>query len=163
MLLLTPFLSSLSTPRARPIDNRHSVKATTSSLGKMSRMDSGSLQFGGALTDVNNTGKAPGQILDDSQNVKNDIAEAMLGLFVSWECLQGLLEKYGVNKFPEPRDACALIWSKVRPELPLYLQRLAEKFSCLHRSKEDAGSLRALRYRRLGSEPLRLRIYKTVT
>src|SRR5882762_6437548 len=115
-------------------------------MGKMSRMDSGS-----ALTDVNNTGKTPGQILDDSQNVKNDIAEAMLGLFVSWECLQGLLEKYGVNKFPEPRDACALIWSKVRPqaELPLYLQRLAENLSCLRRSKEDADSLRALRYKQL--------------
>jgi hypothetical protein len=121
------------------------------------------LAIWGAFTDVNNTGKTPGQILDDSQNVKNDIAEAMLGLFVSWECLQGLLEKYGVNKSPEPRDACALIWSKVRPELPLYLQRLAENFSCLRRSKEDADSLRALRHKRLGSEPLRLRIYKTMT
>ena len=34
----------------------------------------------GTLTDVNNKGKTPGQILDDSQNVKNDIAEA-----IPWE------------------------------------------------------------------------------
>ncbi|KAN0079650.1 hypothetical protein V8E54_004864 [Elaphomyces granulatus] len=101
----------------------------------------------GVLTDVNNTGKTPGQILDDSQNVKNDIAEAMLGLFVPWECLRDLFQKYGsdVNTFPEPRDACALIWSKVRPELPLYLQRLAENFSYLRRSKEDADKDRKAR------------------
>jgi hypothetical protein len=77
----------------------------------------------GTLTDINNKGKTPGQILEDSQSVKNDIAEAMLGLFVPWECLQSLFENFGsdVEKFPEPRDACVIIWSKVRSELPLYL------------------------------------------
>ena len=48
----------------------------------------------GTLTDVNNRGKTPGQILDNSQNVKNDIAEAMLGLLVPWERLQNLIENY---------------------------------------------------------------------
>ena len=101
----------------------------------------------GTLTDVNNKGKTPGQILDDSQNVKNDIAEAMLGLLVPWERLQDLFEIYAsdVDKFPEPRDACALIWSKVRPELPLYLQRLAENFTYLRRSKEEADKDRKAR------------------
>ncbi|KAN0076366.1 hypothetical protein V8E54_006508 [Elaphomyces granulatus] len=80
-----------------------------------------------ALTEVNNKGKTPGQILDDSQNVKNDIVEAMLGLFVPWECLQGLFE------------------NKVRPELPSYLQRLAENSTYLRRSKEDADKDRKAR------------------
>jgi hypothetical protein len=101
----------------------------------------------GTLTDVNNKGKAASQILDDSQNVKNDIAEAMLGLFIPWEQLQDLFERFGsdVEKFPEPRDACGFIWSKIQPELPLYLQRLAENFSYLRRSKEDADKDRKAR------------------
>lgn len=46
----------------------------------------------GIFADVNNT---LGQILDHSQNVKSDIAEAILGLSVHWERLQSLFEKYG--------------------------------------------------------------------
>jgi hypothetical protein len=70
----------------------------------------------------------------------------MLGLFVPWEQLQDLFERFGsdVEKFPEPRDACAFIWSKIQPELPL-LQRLAENFSYLRRSKEDADKDRKAR------------------
>ena len=73
----------------------------------------------------------------------------MLGLFVPWECLRGLFEKHSsdvdIDKFPEPRDACALIWSKVRTDLPLYLQRLAEHFTYLRRSKDDADKDRKAR------------------
>jgi hypothetical protein len=71
----------------------------------------------------------------------------MLGLFVPWEQLQDLFERFGsdVEKFPEPRDACAFIWSKIQPELPLYLQRLAENFPYLRRNKEDADKDRKAR------------------
>ncbi|KAN0071175.1 hypothetical protein V8E54_010606 [Elaphomyces granulatus] len=107
-----------------PFEPEH-PKSSTHRQYSTNVMASGSLRST-VLMDVNNKGKTPGQILDDSQNVKNDIAEAMLGLLVPWERLQNLFKNYAsdVDKFPEPRDACALIW---------------KNFTYLRRSKEDAN------------------------
>ncbi|KAN0083617.1 hypothetical protein V8E54_002705 [Elaphomyces granulatus] len=54
----------------------------------------------------------PCLLQEDSQDVQNDIAEALLGLFVPWERLTPLFAENAsdVTVFKEPRDACASIW-----------------------------------------------------
>lgn len=92
------------------------------------------------LTDVNNRGNSSEHILEDSQDVQNDIAEALLGLFVPWEQLTALFAEHAsdVTVFKEPRDACVFIWSLIKPSLPPHVQRLAVNVGYLRRSKEEA-------------------------
>ena len=94
----------------------------------------------GRLTEVNNRGESSERILEDSLDVQNDIAEALVGLFVPWERLTALFAEHAsdVTVFKEPRDACALIWSLIEPTLPPHLQRLAVNVGYLRRSKEEA-------------------------
>jgi hypothetical protein len=76
------------------------------------------------LADVNNRGDSPQRILEDSQDVRNDIAEALLGLFVPWERLTALFTEHAsdITIFKEPRDACALIWNLVESSLSVHIQ-----------------------------------------
>src|SRR6267378_144142 len=101
----------------------------------------------GRLTEVNNRGDSADRILEDSQDVRNDIAEALLGLFVPWERLTPLFAEHAsdVTIFKEPRDACALIWSLVEPTHPPHIQRLAVNVGYLRRSKEEADKDRIAR------------------
>jgi len=54
----------------------------------------------------------PCLLQEDFQDVQNDIAEALLGLFVPWERLTPLFAENAsdVTVFKDPRDACASIW-----------------------------------------------------
>ena len=88
-------------------------------------------------------------ILEDSRDVQNDIAEALLGLFVPWEQLTTLFTEHAsdVTIFKEPRDACAFIWSLIEPSLPPHIQRLAVNVGYLRRSKEEADKASPARLR----------------
>jgi PIF1-like helicase len=101
----------------------------------------------GRLTEVNNRGDSADRILEDSQDVQNDIAEALLGLFVPWEQLTPLFagNASDVTVVKEPRDACARIWGHIEPSLPPYLQRLAINVGYLRRTKEEADKDRLAR------------------
>jgi hypothetical protein len=94
----------------------------------------------GRLTEVNNRGNSPERISEDSLDVQNDIAEALLGLFVPWERLTTLFAEHASDEtvFKELRDACDWIWSLIEPSLPPHLQRLAINARYLRRSKEEA-------------------------
>jgi PIF1-like helicase len=102
----------------------------------------------GRLTEVSNRGDSSERILEDSQDVQNDIAEALLGLFVPWECLTALFSRHASDEtiFKEARDACALIWNLLQPSLPLHIQRLTVNVGYLRRSKEEADKDRHARH-----------------
>ena len=101
----------------------------------------------GRLTEVNNRGDSADRILEDSQDVRNDIAEALLGLFVPWERLTPLFAEHASDEtvFKDPRDACASIWNHIEPTLPPHLQRLATNVGYLRRTKEEADKDRQAR------------------
>ena len=101
----------------------------------------------GRLTEVSNRGNSADHILADSQDVYNDIAEALLGLFVPWERLTPLFAEYASDEtiFKEARDACACIWDHIEPSLPPYLQRLATNVGYLRRTKVEADKDRQAR------------------
>jgi PIF1-like helicase len=101
----------------------------------------------GRLTEVNNRGDSADRISEDSQDVRNDIAEALLGLFVPWERLTPLFAEHAYDEtvFKDPRDACASIWYHIEPTLPPHLQRLATNVGYLRRTKEEADKDRQAR------------------
>ncbi|KAE9362581.1 hypothetical protein N431DRAFT_358423, partial [Stipitochalara longipes BDJ] len=101
----------------------------------------------GTLTSINNRGKSVKDILTDSVKAENDIDECLLGLFVPWERFPQLFKEYASNVtlFPEPRDACSLIWSHIYPKLHPRLQQLSKNIRLLRRSKEAAEKDRQAR------------------
>ncbi|PMD37126.1 hypothetical protein L207DRAFT_585481 [Hyaloscypha variabilis F] len=101
----------------------------------------------GTLTRISNRGKSARDILADSPKAENDIDECLLGLFVPWNRFPQLFKEYASDTtlFPEPRDACSLIWSHIYPKLHPRLQKLSTNLRLLRRSKEAAEKDRQAR------------------
>src|SRR6266850_2948638 len=69
--------------------------------------------------------------------IKNDLAEILLGFFLPWEELPSLFQRYA-SQFETKRDACSKIWNIIEPTLPAHIRHYAQNFNLLRKSREDA-------------------------
>jgi hypothetical protein len=79
-------------------------------------------------------------VTGDYQNegpILNDHCQVLLGLFIPWDQLPGLLDDFS-GDFDNPSEASSFIWDKIKDLQPPYIQRLAFSISLLRKSKEDA-------------------------
>jgi helitron helicase-like protein/PIF1-like helicase len=80
----------------------------------------------------------------ETEAIRNDIAEVLLGLFVPWDRLPLLFQQHAAT-YEVKRDACARIWSIVEPTLSPHNRDFANNIEMLRKSKEDCQVDAALR------------------
>jgi hypothetical protein len=76
--------------------------------------------------------------------MQNDLAEVLLGLFVPWNQLPSLFQRYA-SGYEAKRDACSQVWNIIEPSLSPHNRNFAQNFDLLRKSKEDAKLDAALR------------------
>ena len=87
----------------------------------------------------------------ETEAIRNDTAEVLLGLFVPWDRLPLLFQQHAAT-YDVKRDACAHIWSIVEPTLSPQNRDFANNIEMLRKSKEDCQIDAALRRNDLSQE-----------